>query len=257
MYLYYFIQSLLSLAFCFTIVLCDRDICGIQWITELSKKLYSSSVISSHYQIQNVLENSIFDHFWFNTRIWVLCVSPFYGPTLKIPCADPEGRGTGGLKNHKNIGFLSNTGPDPLKITKLPSQHSMLGHHRPASETPFNGVLLAGRWWPAVLVLFRSSSPYQKKMLDPFCKTYWIRVWILILSIAYAQGALRTLYIVVSALTYFVYARSECSGESAHLRFDSRQRAPVVSLMSFVIIGSWMWVYDFEMSISMKIWLSM
>ena len=32
-------------------------------------------------------------------------------------CADPEGR-TGGpdpypLKNHKNIGFLSNTGPDP------------------------------------------------------------------------------------------------------------------------------------------------
>ena len=29
------------------------------------------------------------------------------------------------LKNHKNIGFLSNTGPDPLKITKLPSQHSM------------------------------------------------------------------------------------------------------------------------------------
>ena len=32
------------------------------------------------------------------------------------------------LKNHKNIGFLSNTGPDPLKITKLPSQHSMLGN---------------------------------------------------------------------------------------------------------------------------------
>ena len=29
------------------------------------------------------------------------------------------------LKNHKNIGFSSNTGPDPLKITKLPSQHSM------------------------------------------------------------------------------------------------------------------------------------
>ena len=33
--------------------------------------------------------------------------------------ADPEG-GTGGLdspplKNHKNVGFLSNTGPDPLK----------------------------------------------------------------------------------------------------------------------------------------------
>ena len=66
-------------------------------------------------------------------------------------------RGTGGpdpsFKNIKNIGFLSNTGPDPLKITRLPILHSMLGHHQPASETPFkwrflNGVLLAGRWWP-------------------------------------------------------------------------------------------------------------
>ena len=27
------------------------------------------------------------------------------------------------VKNHKNIGFISNTGPDPLKITKLRSQH--------------------------------------------------------------------------------------------------------------------------------------
>ena len=54
----------------------------------------------------------------------------------------------------KNIGFLSSTGPDPLKITKLPSQHSMLGHH---------GVSLAGRWW-----LTYSShcffSPYQLKI---------------------------------------------------------------------------------------------
>ena len=39
-------------------------------------------------------------------------------------CADPEGgdRGPGPplLENNKNIGLLSNTGPDPLKITKLP-----------------------------------------------------------------------------------------------------------------------------------------
>ena len=27
----------------------------------------------------------------------------------------------------QNIGFLSSTGLDPLKITKLPSQHSILG----------------------------------------------------------------------------------------------------------------------------------
>ena len=49
------------------------------------------------------------------------------------------------LKNRKNLELLSNTGPDPLKITKLQSQHSMLGHHRPTSATPFNGVSLAGR----------------------------------------------------------------------------------------------------------------
>ena len=41
------------------------------------------------------------------------------------------------LENHINKEFLSNTGPDPLKITKLPSQHSILDHLQPASETPF------------------------------------------------------------------------------------------------------------------------
>ena len=57
-------------------------------------------------------------------------------------CADPEGEGggTGGLdplNNHKNIGFPSNTGPDPLK------------NHKATIGTPakrhFIGVLLAGR----------------------------------------------------------------------------------------------------------------
>ena len=62
-------------------------------------------------------------------------------------CVDPEGgRGGGGgpdaLKNPRNIGFHSNTVPDPLIITKLRSLHSMLDHHRHASE---NGVSLAGR----------------------------------------------------------------------------------------------------------------
>ena len=44
------------------------------------------------------------------------------------------------LENHKNIGFFSNTGLDPLKIVKLPSQLSIFGHNRHASETPF-------KWW--------------------------------------------------------------------------------------------------------------
>ena len=41
------------------------------------------------------------------------------------------------MANHKNIGFLSKTGPEPLKITKLLRQHSILGRHRHTSETPF------------------------------------------------------------------------------------------------------------------------
>ena len=54
-------------------------------------------------------------------------------------------RGSGPpLKNHKNIGFLSNTGLDLLNITKLPIQHSMLGHHRHASETTFKWRFAGG-----------------------------------------------------------------------------------------------------------------
>ena len=56
-----------------------------------------------------------------------------------------RGSGPPTLKNHKNIGFSSNTGPDPLEKSQLLSQLSMLGHHQPASETPSNGVSLAGR----------------------------------------------------------------------------------------------------------------
>ena len=42
-------------------------------------------------------------------------------------------------------GPLSNTRSNPLKFSEQPSQHSTLGHHRHASETPLKGVSLAGR----------------------------------------------------------------------------------------------------------------
>ena len=48
------------------------------------------------------------------------------------------------LENHKAVGFLSDSGLYPLKITKLPSQHSMLGHHWPDSETPFQWHFAVG-----------------------------------------------------------------------------------------------------------------
>ena len=58
-------------------------------------------------------------------------------------------RGGGGAgapppENHRNIGFISNTGPEPLKIEKLPSQHSILGHRRHASETSFKWRFAGG-----------------------------------------------------------------------------------------------------------------
>ena len=46
---------------------------------------------------------------------------------------------TSPLENHKNIGFLSNTGPDPLKNHKATKPaFNVPGYHRHASETPFN-----------------------------------------------------------------------------------------------------------------------
>ena len=69
------------------------------------------------------------------------------------------------LKNHKNIAFLSNTGSDPIKFAKLPSQHSMLGHHWQAREMPFKWRF-AG--WPmmAALSLILVLSPFSKKKIS-------------------------------------------------------------------------------------------
>ena len=71
-------------------------------------------------------------------------------------------RGGGGqgvrtpLKNHKNIGFLSNTGPDPLKNHKATKPTFNVGQSSaPVSETPFK--------WRAdddpFIVVFGSSIP--------------------------------------------------------------------------------------------------
>ena len=49
------------------------------------------------------------------------------------------------LENHKKYRFFfSNTGPNPLKIVKLPKQLSILGHNRHASETPFKWSFTGG-----------------------------------------------------------------------------------------------------------------
>ena len=85
---------------------------------------------------------------------------------FSILCMGRSRGGTPPLKNHKNIGVLCNSGPDPLKFTKLLSQHSMLDHHRPASET------MAFHWRAddgLFIAVFVSSIPLStKKQLKTF-----------------------------------------------------------------------------------------
>ena len=108
-------------------------------------------------------------------------VSALSAPT----CVNPErdmGSGPSPPGNYKNIGFLSNTGPDHFKNHKLPSQHSMLGHHRHASETPFKWRFAGGptRRWPAnsgMLILPPLIKLKKTRQIwTPSDKTFWIRV---------------------------------------------------------------------------------
>ena len=93
---------------------------------------------------------------------------------LARPCVcawvDQEGTGVQTppppLKNHNTIGFPSNTGPDPQKITRLPSQHSMLGHHM-YDRRFVGGPMLVRLWW-----YLDRLSPHQLK--NPVGKTFWI-----------------------------------------------------------------------------------
>ena len=64
-------------------------------------------------------------------------------------CADLEGdRGSGHPpppRKPQKYRFFSNTHPEPLKIVKLPSQLSILGHNRHGSKTPFKWRFAGGR----------------------------------------------------------------------------------------------------------------
>ena len=68
-------------------------------------------------------------------------------------------RGGGG---HKNIEFLNKTGPDSLKMTKLPSQHSMSAFRWRADDGPLIWIL---------------TPPHQLKKScqswNPSDKTFW------------------------------------------------------------------------------------
>ena len=77
-------------------------------------------------------------------------------------------RGSGPpLKNHKNIGFLSNTGPDSLKFTKKSQSYQVSIQCWAISGTPanrhLNDVLLAGQRWPAFSGIWVLPSLKEKK----------------------------------------------------------------------------------------------
>ena len=75
------------------------------------------------------------------------------------------GGGGGGRdppENHKKIGFLSNTGPDPLKNHKATKPAFMMGHHWPAREVHLSPHQLKKR--------YQSWIPYDKSFWIPACE---------------------------------------------------------------------------------------
>ena len=76
------------------------------------------------------------------------------------------------IEKSQKLRVSSNTGPDPLEVTKLPSQYSMSGYHRPASKTPFKwrytgGPMLAHSWWYLDPLFFPHQLKKTQSKLDP------------------------------------------------------------------------------------------
>ena len=108
------------------------------------------------------------DNFFFNAQLIYLLLKH-----VRIQ------RGGGGrgfwtpLKNHKNIGFSSNTGLDSLKNHKATKPaFEMLGHHRHASETQFKWCFAGG---PMMAPLITSSKTLCCQSWTPSDKIFWIR----------------------------------------------------------------------------------
>ena len=105
-----------------------------------------------------------------------------------------QGVRTPPLKNHKNMWFYSNTGPDPLKISKLPSQHSIVvfGSSLPSSTKKIrcqSWTLFSKTSWIRACEAWHFT---QRKRMMGHCQTchYWnVRLF----------GILDSLYICISA----------------------------------------------------------
>ena len=81
------------------------------------------------------------------------------------------GQGVRTPAKNKKIGLLRNTDQDSLKIIKLLSQHKMLGHQRPASETPFKWRFTSGPTMTRLYRYFYHLIPHRWRFLRK-CDTY-------------------------------------------------------------------------------------
>ena len=87
-------------------------------------------------------------------------------PVRDISWADPEGRGARGphpLEKSQNIGFHSNSGPDPLKNHKATKPAFNVG---PSSGHQRNAIEVAFRWraiMARLLWYLHPPSPHQLK----------------------------------------------------------------------------------------------
>ena len=85
------------------------------------------------------------------------------------------------LKNHKNIGFLSSTGPNPLKNSKATKPAFNVGQsstRQRNTKTPFKWCFAVGP------IMARLSAIWILSFLKKKChswtpseKTFWIRAW--------------------------------------------------------------------------------
>ena len=99
----------------------DRQSCKCETSQKITRCLFDSVLIIQFVTLFRLQRTNR------NQQTIVLISSPML-PLFSVHHARIQrgGRGSGptpSLKNHKNIGFLSTTGPDPLKITKLLSQY--------------------------------------------------------------------------------------------------------------------------------------
>ena len=76
------------------------------------------------------------------------------------------------LKNHKNIGFLCNTGPDPEKSQNYQARMQSWVIIGTPAKRHLNGVSLAGRCWPTFSGIIWIPSPTKKKVGPPLEKTF-------------------------------------------------------------------------------------